>query len=348
MKKTGMFRMMAFTAMVSLLVLGGCKKDPIDEPIEYNFEEEFGEVELEEVEEVEPEATTSTEAETVESEAAEAALSGLANGEVTAELSTASSAISSTVEAEDIEATLAVMDENAVNELAAGGSLPAEAQSTIDAVLASGALDAFLSTVVDPTVDGEDVSARKRATDNPQKAEYLYGPTEVNLGIQDECTDAAQAAFDPAKATLDGLKTTQETAVTNTYNTRVTTINSEYDTDIAASTAKWQGKIQDRTALILSLIVNIDANTEMDATTKSLLKLIMFSKLADDIAKFNGQMAKQLSADAIKRDKKISKAGVARDTQLAAIQSVYDAELARITGIYQAAVNSCHNQGGSN
>ncbi len=347
MKKTGMFRMMAFTAMVSLLVLGGCKKDPIDEPIEYNFEEEFGEVKLDDVEEVEPEATTSTEAETVESETAEAALSGLANGEVTAELSAASSTISSTVESEDIESTLAVLDETAVNNLATGGSLPAEAQSTIDAVLASGALDAFLATLVDPTVDGETVSARK-SSGKSTDVSHVYGATEVFLGVQDACTDAAKAAFDPAKAIIDAQKVSQETSTTNTYSTRAGVINGEYDAAVAATSLKWQGKIETRVSQILLIIASIDANTTFDATTKSVLKLVMYAKLSDDIAKYRSQLAKQLKADAQARDKKLAKAAAARDIQLASIQASYAAELARITAIYQAATNSCHNQGGSN
>ncbi|MCR9063521.1 MAG: hypothetical protein NXI00_06130 [Cytophagales bacterium] len=346
MKQTSILRLATLVALLVLLTMGGCKKDPIDEPIEYNFEEEFGEVELMEVETEEPEATTTTEAETEEPEAVAIALEALANGEVTTELNTATTQVSNKLTEADVEATVNAFSEEVVQGLAKGEGLPSEAQNTVNAVLASGALDAFLTSVVDPTVDGESVSARKYSGQLTEQT-HIYGATEIFLGVQDECTDAAQSAFDPAKAIIDAQKLSQEANATSIYEAREVLITNEFDAAIVASTLKWQGKIETRISQILLIIASIDASTTFDSSTKSLLKLVMYAKMSDDISKYNAQLSKQLKADELARDKKIAKAVAVRDKQLQAIQTNYNTELARIISIYEGLISSCHNQGGS-
>lgn len=312
--------------------LSNCKDDAVEEPIEYNFDDEFKDITVEPVTETEPASVEATEADVTDSATEDAAAAALESGTATDEMNAASDAIADVVSEEEATALS--------DALASGAELSTEQQSSIDAILATGSLDAFFPTTVLPTVDGETISARKATS--PREV-TLLNLTEMLLGVSDECTDAAEASLAAAKATLDAAKASQDATINATYTTREAAINAAYATGTAAITAKWAAKKTAAEDKAASMIAAIEANN-LPAFLKLLVNIVLNQKLASYIT----LEAADLNAATQVQTKALANAAAARDADLATSEANYNTALNEATAIAAAAANSCHNQGGSN
>ncbi|AWV98038.1 hypothetical protein DJ013_07580 [Arcticibacterium luteifluviistationis] len=312
--------------------LTNCKDEAVEEPIVYNFDDEFKDITVEAVTETEPAAVESTEGDVTDSATEDAAAAALASGTATAEMTAASDAMASIV-SED-EAT-ALSDA-----LASGGTLSDEQQANIDALLATGSIDAFLPTTVLPTVNGQTVSARKATS--PREV-VLLNLTEMLLGVADECSDAAEASLATAKATLDAAKASQDAIINGSYTTRETAIGTVHTASLAAITTKWADKKTAAETKAASMISSIEANG-LPSFFKLLVNIVLNKKLAS----FSSSEAAAIKAADLVQQTALTNAAAARDTDLATSTANYNTSLNSATAIAASAAASCHNQGGSN
>ncbi|UBM58082.1 hypothetical protein LAG90_14845 [Marinilongibacter aquaticus] len=348
MKKTAIFRSLGITLVFAMLTFTACKKDKVDEPIDYNFDDEFKDVDVADITETEPEAVTSTEGDLEDSAEETAADEALANGEVTPEVANATATISASVSEEDAQSLSEGFTPDVVSALAAGGTLDAALQAQIDAIASTGALDGFLPTLVAPTVDGAAVSARKAAggTESTEIANFR----DMLLGISDECTDKAQEAFDAAKSNLDTKKAGLVAKIDATLATRQASYQTEYDDAVAAATTKWQTKRDNATAALNTAIAGVDAalaSGDLDAAGALFTKIFLYAKYAKKLDRIATGETADKNAAQLKKDKRDEKAQTAYDTDLAQINSNYNTALSTAQGILSTAQNSCHNQGSS-
>ena len=336
------FNFLAVGLLAATLTVISCKKEVIEEPIEYNFGEEIGEVTLETTPPETPEATVAVEATFTEAPAAAAASAALANGEATAEMQTAAAAIDETKAAELSAAFTPEVEAS----LASGGTLPAELQAQIDAMLATGALAAFLPSSTAPTVDGE--SVRKGYT-SPKIVSQALDLNQVFLGISDACTDAALAAYNEKKTELDALKAAQDAPITAAYTAQIAAIDATYAASAAATTAKYAALKAEALATKNANIAAIDAavaSGKFSSALGNIFKGIQNVVYAVTLQVLNSTEAKQKAADLKVQVKSTEKAAKARDNALTKVQNKYDAELTKLTNKYQALTNTCHDQGG--
>ena len=336
------FNFLAVGLLAATLTVISCKKEVIEEPIDYNFGEEIGEVTLEATPPETPEPTVAVAATFTESAAAEAASAALARGEVTAELQTAAAAIDETKAAE-LSAAITPEVEAA---LASGGTLPAGVQAQIDAMLATGALNVFLPSSTTPTVDGEAV---RKGYSSPKIVSQALDLNQVFLGISDACTDAALEAYNEKKTELDALKAAQEAPITAAYAAQIAAIDAKYAADKAATAADFTALRAEALATRNANIAAIDAAVTSGSITASLgtiFKAIQNFVYAITLQTLNNLESKQNAADLKVQVKSTEKAAKARDNALTKVQNKYDAELTKLTNKYQALTNTCHDQGG--
>lgn len=308
--------------------LSNCKDDAVEEPIEYNFDDEFADITVEPVTETEPAAVESTEASVTASATTEAAAAALATGTETAEVTALKGELSSTLSEDEAAAISATIE--------ADGELTTAQQAQLDAILASSSFAPFLPTAVAPTVDGVEVNARKSSNTKPVE---LLNLMEMLLGVSDECTDAAEASFAAAKATLDAAKASQDATINATYATREAAIAAQLATDLAAVTTKWA-------------TARADAKTWRDNLFASInnpfVRLMVNAIYRAQLVAINIAETKEIAAKNLVSTTALANAAAARDADLATSEANYNTALNEATAIAAAAANSCHNQGGSN
>jgi hypothetical protein len=310
--------------------LSNCKKDPIEEPIVYNFDDEFKDLKVEEVTQTEPTPVAATEAEATDSETETAATAALESGTVTTELRTA------------VDATAAIVTEDQAETLSeaisAGATLTTEQQSQVNALLSSSSFAAFLPTIVQPTVNGQVISARKG--DNSVK---ILNLKEMLLGISDACTDAAAASLAKAKTTLDAAKASQDAKINATLTTRQASILATHTASLATISTKWTNAKATARAENVAIIAIITANN-----LSNYLKLIFNLILKEKLAACSALESAAINAANAVRDQANTNATNAKNWDLAAILVNYNKAINTATAKAAVAAATCHNQGAFN
>ncbi|WP_341226043.1 hypothetical protein [uncultured Arcticibacterium sp.] len=318
-------------ALCLLMAFGltNCKDDAVEEPIVYNFDDDFKDIKVEAVTETEPAAVESTEASVTTSASTEAAAQALINGTETAELTAAKDEIASTLSEDEAAAISATLE--------ADGELTPAQQAQLDAILASNTFASFLPASVAPTVDGVEVNARKST--NSTKQVTLLNLTEMLLGVSDECSDAATASFNAVKATLDAAKASQDATINATFTARQTAIAATLATDLAAVTEKWATQRAEAKTFRDNLFASIN---------NPFIRVLFNGIYKAQLAAINIAEAKDIAAKNKVSTTALANATAAKDADLATSASNYTTALNNATATAAAAAASCHNQGGSN
>lgn len=315
--------------------LSNCKKDPVEVVEVFDFSEEFSNVaELPELSPTEPEAVTVTAAEVNTPTATTTFLQTLETGVVSDDFSAATAAVAAAVPQATLDAVSAGLTTEVLASLAAGGSLQAELKANIATIIASGALDAYLPTIVLPTVNGAAVSLRKKGT--TPDTNLLQSSQEFFLGIADPCGDASVAAWNSAKTVLDAAKASQENAVREAFTQRNTTLGSSLEAANLATNNKWNAAATGTSTAFAPGLLAAPAE----------YKPVILAILASYLEAINNARTLELNANTSANGIAVPNAQAALDADLAAINAAYNTELAKLTAVAES--TGCHNQGGVN
>jgi hypothetical protein len=305
--------------------LSNCKKDPVEAPIVYNFDDKFKDIKVADLKQTTPAAVTTTKGEVKTSEATTAASAAILSGGTTPALTSATSAVQAAVTAEQSTALSAA--------LASGATLTAAQQTQMATISANSSVASFLPAITFPTVNGVSVSGRVAAVPAMPK---LVDTQDMFLGISDQCTDAAAASLATAKTVLDAAKASQEATVNATFTTNETAANTTATADLAALATTVAGY---KTSLNSTLDPLISASSGYVKLFLQILKANWLSL----IDKFDTASKAAITKA---KDARIAAATAAKNTDLAGIATAYNTALNAAKKIATDAANSCHNQGG--
>lgn len=304
--------------------LSNCKKDPVEAPIVYNFDDKFKDIKMADLKQTTPATVTTTKGDVTTSATTTAALAAIQSGGTTPALTSATSAIQAAVTAEQSTALSAA--------LSSGATLTAAQQTQIATMSANSSVAAFFPVFTSPKVNGVPVGGRVAAVPVMPK---LVDTQDMFLGISDQCSDAAAASFATAKTILDAAKASQEGIVNASFTAAETAANSIATADLAALAIIIADK---KLALNSSLdpIIEGFGSFQLLFQLNKLVSLVFINKLDED------------SKLAIKeaKDLRITLATDAKKTDLAGIVTAYNTALTAAKKIATDAANSCHNQGG--
>lgn len=317
---------LALGLMVSL-GLSNCKKDPVEAPIVYNFDDKFKDIKVADLKQTAPAAVSTTKGEVKTPAATTEAATAIANGTTTPALTSATNAVEAAVPADQATALS--------NALATGATLTAAQQTQLTTISANSSVAAFIPTITLPTVNGAAVSGRVGAVPAMPK---LVDIQDMFLGISDECSDAAAAALATTKATLDAAKASQEATVNATFTAAETAANATSTADLAALATTVAGYKASVNSVLDPLI----------SSTSGYVKLFLQIIKANSLAQIDKFDAASKAAIAKAKDARIAAATAAKNTDLAAIATAYNTALDAAKKIANDAAASCHNQGGGN
>jgi hypothetical protein len=305
--------------------LSNCKKDPVEAPIVYNFDDKFKDIKVADLKQTTPATVTTTKGDVKTSEAATAASAAILSGGTTPALTSATTAIQAIVTTDQATALNTA--------LASGATLTAAQQTQLASLKANSSVAVFFPALVLPTVNGVNVSGRVAAVPVMPK---LVDTQDMFLGISDQCTDAAAAALATAKAPLDAAKASQEATVNASFTAAETAANTTATADLAALTTSIAAK---------KAALNTFFDPQINAATGFTKLLLLVAKTSSFGVVDFLEIAEKAAINEAK-NARIKAATDAKNTDLAAVATAYNTALNAAKKIATDAANSCHNQGG--
>lgn len=224
------------------------------------------------------------------------------------------------------------------------GTVNKLSDSLVAQIIKSGALDELLIEYKFPSIDGVEIGGRKKVSDPI----LIFNPKiKVNFSTaatQDECSDAAQLAFDNTKKSLDSVNNVAKGQISLVYDNKV----KEFNTDAAGltlnTTLRYETLRRRARKVTDDAVLAINGFPNVNSTTKEGYRNVFYTLFAYYVNIYNNGLAADLRAIARANELNIKSAQTARDGDLALLKSNYDASLKSISDIINAI--PCHNQGG--
>lgn len=340
-------RLLAY-GLLLVTVMYNCKTKDVNSltPFTYTFKG-LDPVTLPTVTPTAPAAVSSTASTITSSTAAAAVTSGVANitatGQVPASVQQAATDVSKAVSADKAAQVAASFTPAVVNNLAAGGTLPASMKADVDAIASNPAVKAYLPTFTLPTVNGKPVGGRQGVGVEVAAIPVQYA---TNDGSEDACKAAANAAYNTALQQLDAARQTQTAAITAAYTQLQTTIQANATACKTSTPATYTAAKTATKQQLDQGLANLEAaKSVLGDNTYNLLKVLYYVSYAQTINVLNTlQTADTTACDQI-ANAQLTNAQAARDADLSKINANYNSALTTLTKSRDQAVASCHNQG---
>ncbi|PLK44437.1 hypothetical protein [Emticicia sp. TH156] len=346
MKPRNHFKFLSLSLILTLAVgLYNCKPTP-SEPEIPKFEEDFKGVKLPDVTVTKPAATTVTPAAIQTSAAVSSLTSGVSAGPSSPAVVTATTDMQKIVSTTEAASIAAAFTPTVVSNLQTTGTLPADLSIKVNAIASNPAFAAYLPKVTLPSVDGKPVTGAVKESTFDKNQPLITFPNYSVAAITSPCTDAAQAAYNTAKGTLDAARATQVSTVTTAYNTAVTEANASGASCSSSIPGKYTTlRTNATTQLTTDLAALAAAKDVLGETNYNLIVVLYYVAYANTISSLANLQAAELNACATLVTSSIAKAAAARDADLAGITNNYNTQLASLNTILTAGFQKCHDQG---
>lgn len=221
------------------------------------------------------------------------------------------------------------------------GTLPADLKTELTALAGNAAIKAYLPTYTLPEVNGKAIGGRSAARGVTTPLVVAFATSD-----EDDCTAAANTAYNDAVKKLDDEKKAQTDAVTTLFTTTQTAIQADATACKTAVTSTYAGyrlAAQNDFTAVMALLDA--AKTTLGVPLYNLL-VALYTIIYNQTISFLGilENADKAACDTIAATK-LTNAEVARDADLSTININYNAALAEAKILLNQAIASCHNQG---
>ncbi|MDP1817329.1 MAG: hypothetical protein Q8K92_22925 [Leadbetterella sp.] len=227
------------------------------------------------------------------------------------------------------------------------GTLNKLSDSLVFQIYKSGALNDLLIEFKFPSIDGVVIGLGRKKVSDPL---FIFDPklnvNYSNASTQDQCSDAAKAAYDKSKKSLDSVNTVYQGQIKLTYENKVKEFNADAASQILGASFKYDSLRREARKVTDNAILAINnLPTVYNAFIKELYRNVFYSLFALYINIYNDALSADLQAIIKAKELNLKSAQTARDNDLGLLKSNYDASLKSIADVINAI--PCHNQGGN-
>jgi hypothetical protein len=331
---------------MSVLLLN-CKKEVIDEePVVYDFTKNFdGKDKIPEVKVTPIEVVKVNSAQVKQSATAEAIIKSLVDSsKVQTGLDKAADAIKAELGDSLIKKIDVSFTPEVLQFLTEGGTLASTDSLTsalVTEIVASGAMDELLAEFVFPSINILNNGGRKKSE------EILFGfNAKLNLNFsnadtQDECSDAAKAAYNNSIKSLDSLNAIYIANIELTYQSRIGSFNTTFTQTTVI--ARYDSLRQVARNVINNAVIAIN-KLSITETRKEAYRVVFYTLFNDFVKKYNDGQFEDIKANNNAKNINIANAEKAKTADLEVLKTNYDTAKTNINNEINAI--PCHNQGG--
>jgi hypothetical protein len=346
MKTTGVRLTTVLYSFLMVFVLYNCKTKDVESltPLSYTFKG-FDVLKLPTLKQTTP-ATVSVKASTftpsTETVALTSALKGItASGQVPELAKQAGEDMSKVLTADKAAQLVARLTPDVLKAFTANGTLPADLKADLKALAGNAALKAYLPQYTLPEVNGKAIGGRSAAGGITTPLVVAFATSD-----EDDCTAAANTAYNDAVKKLDDEKKAQTDVVTNLFTTTQAAIQADATACKATATSTYAGYRLAAQTDYTEVLAMLDAAKSVLGIPLYNLLVALYTIIYDQAITFLGilENAEKAACDTVAATK-LTNAEAARDADLNTININYNAALAEAKILLNQAIASCHNQG---